>query len=214
MKTKREICGTVFMVLGTLLIALCLLLVLYNRREDEAAREFAIEQLTMIQQSIAQHAHEADSDAGDADTADASETDSSGESDGEMPVEFIDGYGYIGYVSFPSLDLELPVMDMWDVTRLKLAPCRYYGSLQTDDLVVAGHNYRSGFGKLKNLNIGDELLFTDMDGVAYLFRVGEIEVLTSTDVTKMVESKWDFTVFTCASDRSKRLTVRCAKVES
>lgn len=230
MKTKQEIYGTVFMVLGTLLIALCVLLVLHNRKEDEEAREFAIEQLAVIQQTIAQHADEEDSEVGDSDTAgesetgspdqsgtapsDESETAPSDESDGEMPVVFIEGYGYIGYVSFPSLDLELPVMDRWDGTRLKLAPCRYYGSLQTDDLVVAGHNYRSGFGKLRNLNIGDEFSFTDMDGMVYFYRVEEIEVLSAADVTEMVESGWDLSLFTCASDSSRRLTIRCAKVSS
>lgn len=201
MKTKKEIFGTVLIVLGTLLLGLCLLLVIHNLKEDEEATDFASTQLPAIKQFIAQSTDKADVEVTD-------------ENDGDMPVVVIDGYGYIGYVTFPALDLEMPVMDQYDETRLKLAPCRYYGSLKTDDLVVAGHNYRSGFGMLKNLDKGDEVYFTDMNGVVYYYKVEEIEVLHSTEVTKMVDSGWDFSLYTCSYDRSKRLTIRCAKVES
>lgn len=214
MKTKKEICGTVFMVLGTLLLVICLLLVLHNHREDGAAQDFASTQLAMIQQSIFQRVSEAEPDVEDTEAeSDVGDAEAAVESYGKMPVVFIDGYGYIGYVTFPSLDLELPVMDEGDEARLKLAPCRYYGSLQTNDLVIAGHNYRSGFGKMRDLSEGDEVYFTDMDGVIYSYRVEEIETLNSTDVTKMIASGWDFSLYTCNYDGSRRLTIRCAKVE-
>lgn len=199
MKTKKEIFGTVLIVFGTLLLGLCLLLVIHNLKEDEAATDFASLQLPAIKQFIAQSTDEADA---------------VGESDDDMSVVIIDGYGYIGYVTFPSLNLELPVMDQYDETRLELSPCRYYGSLKTDDLVVAGHNYRSGFGMLKNLDKGDEVYFTDVNGVVYSYEVEEIEVLNATEVTKMVDSGWDFSLYTCSYDRSRRLTIRCSKVES
>lgn len=212
MKTKKELCGTVFIVLGTFLIMLCLLLVLHNHREDEESQAFSAAQLSVIKQSAIQRTAGADLDR----ESDARATNTTVESDtdDEMPIVFIEGYGYIGYVTFPSLDLELPVMDELNDTRLKLAPCRYYGSLETNDLVVAGHNYRSGFGKIKNLNKGDEIYFTDMNGDVYTYRVEEIETLSADEVTKMIASGWDFSLYTCAYDRSRRLTIRCAKIES
>ena len=45
-----------------------------------------------------------------------------------MPTKLIDGWLYIGALSFPSLDLELPVMDDWDMEALKYSPCRYAGN--------------------------------------------------------------------------------------
>lgn len=210
MKTKKELFGTVFIVIGTFLIMLCLLLVLHNHREDEESQAFSAAQLSVIKQSAIQRAAETDLDRDSNVRAEAT----GDEIDDEMPIVFIEGYGYIGYVTFPSLDLELPVMDELDDTRLKLAPCRYYGSLQTDDLVVAGHNYRSSFGKIKNLNKGDEIYFTDMNGDVFTYRVEEIETLNASDVTKMVSSGWDFSLYTCAYDRSRRLTIRCSKIES
>ena len=61
--------------------------------------------------------------------------------DPEMTVVEIDGYGYVGVLTIPTLELELPVMSEWDAARLKIAPCRYSGSTKTRDLVIAGHNY-------------------------------------------------------------------------
>ena len=66
----------------------------------------------------------------------------------EMTEVEIDGYAYIGYLSVPKLELELPVMADWDYTRLRIAPCRYTGSIRGEDLVIMAHNYDSHFGRL------------------------------------------------------------------
>ena len=49
----------------------------------------------------------------------------------EMPVEEIEGNGYIGLLEIPALGLSLPVMSEWSYPNLKLAPCRYSGSAYT-----------------------------------------------------------------------------------
>ena len=46
----------------------------------------------------------------------------------EMPMIEIDGQWYIGVLEFPSIGLSLPVMSEWSYSRLKISPCRYYGS--------------------------------------------------------------------------------------
>ena len=45
----------------------------------------------------------------------------------EMATQEIQGYDYIAVLYIPVLELELPVMDQWDYTRLTVAPCRYTG---------------------------------------------------------------------------------------
>ena len=47
----------------------------------------------------------------------------------EMSMVEIDGHYYVGYVSLPTLDLELPVMSEWSYPNMKIAPCRYWGSV-------------------------------------------------------------------------------------
>ncbi|MCR4760867.1 MAG: sortase [Oscillospiraceae bacterium] len=123
----------------------------------------------------------------------------------------LDGYNYIGYLTFPTLGMELPVMDTWDAQRLRRAPCRYYGSAETHDLVIAAHNYRSSFGQCRNLQIGDEICFTDAAGIVHKYLIGEIEIVEPTAVEYMISSDWDLSLYTCTYSGAQRLTVRCTE---
>ena len=48
----------------------------------------------------------------------------------------VDGHEYVGFISLPTLGLELPVMEDWSEAKLKLSPCRYYGSVRGGDMVM------------------------------------------------------------------------------
>ena len=72
-----------------------------------------------------------------------------------MTVVDIDGCGYVGYLAIPALSLQLPVMADCDLTRMRIAPCRQFGSTWTDDIVIAGHNYQKHFGEIQTLRAGD-----------------------------------------------------------
>ena len=130
----------------------------------------------------------------------------------EMTVAEINGYGYVGYLSIPSLGLELPIMSKWDYARLKIAPCRYTGSTKTDDLVLSAHNYSRHFGAIAQLKIGATVIFTDMDGVVSTYEVKEITVLPPTAVEEMTAGIYDLTMFTCTYGGKSRVTVRCDRV--
>ena len=41
-----------------------------------------------------------------------------------MPVINVEGHDYIGCLSIPALDLELPIMSTWNYPKLRIAPCR------------------------------------------------------------------------------------------
>lgn len=121
----------------------------------------------------------------------------------------VDGISYIGYLSIPGLSLELPVISEWSYPALKIAPARYSESSQTHGLIIAGHNYSRHFGKLSTLTVGDPILFTDIHGTIYHFKVSEIQVLSPYDIEGMVSGEWDLTLFTCTYGGAKRVTVRC-----
>ena len=133
--------------------------------------------------------------------------------DPDMTEVMIDGYGYIGYLSIPSLNLELPVMSEWDYARLRISPCRYFGSTKTGNLVIAAHNYTRHFGLLSELSPGNTVYFTDMDGIVTRYTVAEVDVLAPTDVEKMTDGKYELTLFTCTYGGRSRVTVRCDQVE-
>ncbi|MCD8097211.1 MAG: sortase, partial [Lachnospiraceae bacterium] len=138
--------GVLLMILGGLLILAAAALLLYNNWDDARAGSDAQDVLEVLQEN----------------------TDDSGvdipiynqPENGEMDTIEIDGYEYIGTLTIPSLELELPVMSEWSYPGLKIAPGRYTGAVWTDDLVICGHNYTRHFGNLKYLATGDTLYFT------------------------------------------------------
>ena len=195
MTAKR---GTVWINAGLLLIAAALFLSAYNERESHEARDSA-------RQVIAQLCDALPTEAGEPTTLPDVRR--------EMPVKTINGRDYIGVLSIPSLELELPVISQWDYPALKVAPCRYSGSLYQDNLIICAHNYASHFGKLKELQPGDIVLFTDMDEHVVTFQMVERETLNPMDAEGMEAGDWDLTLFTCTIDGQTRVTIRFERVE-
>ena len=118
----------------------------------------------------------------------------------------------MGFLSLPTLELELPVMADWSEAKLKLSPCRYYGSVNGNDLVICAHNYARHFGRLTELKSGDNVLFTDLDGTVTRYAVAEIQVLGPDQVEDMTSGDYPLTLFTCTYGGKSRVTVRCDAV--
>lgn len=125
----------------------------------------------------------------------------------------IDGYAYIGYLSLPDQGLDLPIMADLDKARLKIAPCRYYGTVKGNDLVLAAHNNRH-FGGLKDMSEGERVIFTDMDGEVTYYEVVGLDILASNAVEEMTSGDFDLTLFTCTYGGKSRVTVYCDRVET
>lgn len=87
--------------------------------------------------------------------------------------------------------------------------CRYAGGVDTENLVIAGHNYKRHFGKLTNLRIGDEVALTTMDGTTYRYQVEQVETLDSTAIDEMTAGDYPLTLFTCDYSGQARIAVRC-----
>lgn len=132
----------------------------------------------------------------------------------EMPVKKIDGHDYIGVLEIPKLDLEFPVMSDWTYAKLKLAPCCYQGSIYKGDMVILGHNYTDHFRRFNELEIGDSVIFTDMDSNVFRYEVTSNEILWQNEGIRLLEEgEWDMTLFTCVrGQRQKRITIRCSLI--
>lgn len=191
---RRKIAITL-MTVGIILVGFAMGLLIYNNYENKKAQESAETLVESIRLSIAEN--ELKDEAVDP-------------FDEEMTVKEIDGYGYIGYISIPALNIDLPVMSEWDYGRLKMSPCRYYGSTKTDNLVIAAHNYIVHFKYLGRLVPGDTVIFTDMDAVKHNYKVDSVELLMPTDVDKVKDSGSDLILYTCTYGGAKRITVRCS----
>lgn len=193
----RKKFGIICMICGILLIAASVSLAVYNYEEDLHAAGAAGKVMPDLKQQISERIESKPEELKGSD---------------EMTVAEIDGYGYIGYLSIPSLGLELPVMSDWDYVRLKIAPCLYFGSVKRDNMVIAAHNYAGFFGRCSELKIGDAVLFTDMDGAVYEYKVGDMEVLPPSATEEMIKSRWDLSLYTCTYGGASRVTVRCERV--
>lgn len=124
----------------------------------------------------------------------------------------ISGYDYIGVISIPSLNIKLPIIRETDYDRLAISPCKYYGNITTNDLVLCAHDYVNQFGKISNLKEDDIVIITDVLGNNYVYKVVLTEELNPTDITNMIDSPFDLTLYTCSYGALKRITVRCNRI--
>ena len=192
--------GLLLIAMGVLLIAASMGLYLYNVREDRLAGERArqvVEQMKPSPTPVSM--------------VEATPTPKLPKTN--MPVVEIDGNGYIGYVAIPTLEIELPVMSDWSYEKLNVAPCRHAGATFSEDLVIAAHNYAKHFGGLKDLQNGDSVTFTDMDGDVFNYRVALVETVAPTAVEQVLESEYALVLYTCTYGGKTRVAVFCELIK-
>lgn len=217
--------GTICIVAGLLLIAAALLLTGYNIWDNFRAGRAADEALSQLvplieddpvptQGRMSSETSTPDIGSSEAPSDEIEYPDYVLNPNMDMPVKQIDGNDYIGIISIPAIDRELPVFSEWDYTNLKTAPCRYTGTAYLGNMVICAHNYDIHFGSLKYLSYGDTITFTDMDGNVFTYEVIEIETLDPYAVEEMTTGEWDLTLFTCTVGGATRVTVRCERVLS
>ncbi len=128
-----------------------------------------------------------------------------------MPVVTMDGSEFVAILSIPTLDLEFAVRNEWSKPGAKKSPCRYVGSVYTNDLIICAHNYTSHFGRLNELKQGDPIILVDMNGQVYTYHVVMIDEIGKYDIEGMVSSGYDLSLFTCTIGGKARVTVRCTR---
>lgn len=129
-----------------------------------------------------------------------------------LQVAELDGAYYMGVLTIPALEKILPIQSDWSMEKLKTSPCRYSGTLQGGEFVIAGHNYKKHFSGLSTLSIGESIVFTDLEGKQTFYEVKEIYTVAATDIEGMVNSGYDLSLFTCNYGGKARVTVRCERV--
>ena len=197
--------GTLWLLTGGLLIGAALLLSIYNVYDAKRAEETAVSASKQMKEEL-QKITEVPKSAEIPDYVLYPEL--------EMPVMEIDGEFYIGVLEVPSLELSLPVIgNEWSEAKMKKAPCLYEGSAYMKNMIIVGHNYRSHFSKLKTLEPGTEICFTDAEGNQFAYTMEWVEIIEETDVEAMSAGteEWDLTLFTCTYGGKERYTLRCVE---
>jgi sortase A len=189
----RKWIGVICVFLGVCCILSAVGFVVYNRCEGENAEKTAQSLLEDVQSII------------DEKTPSPEGT--------EMATVKVDNYDCIGILSVPVLNLELPVLTDWSYAKLKKAPCHYYGTYYEKDFVIAAHNYESHFGRLSQLQAGDIVIFTDVNGKAHYYEAVLLETLSKEATLEMIASGFDLSLYTCTPGGANRVTVRCNAIE-
>ena len=210
----RNKVGTFFMILGMALLFGALGLFLYNQSEAETAGQATLQLLPQVIEQI-ENRQETLEDTGSYVPEDLVLPPEYRTPEAlEMTEVVIDGHAYIGFLTIPKLNLELPIMAQWSYDKLKIAPCCYSGSVKGGDFVIMAHNYTQHFGRLSKLVDGDNVFFTDMNGVTTAYTVVGRDVLSPTAVEEMTAGDFDLTLFTCTYDGRSRMSVYCDRTKT
>lgn len=179
-------------LLGLILITISLALYIKNKYDEFNTGKNSSEILNIIEDKI-------------------NDNNDNNDNDSSLVVN-ISGNDYIGVIDIPSINIKLPIMSKTDYDKLAISPCRYYGDIITNDLVICAHDYDNQFGKIVSLKEDDIIIITDISGNNYIYKVVLTEELKPTEVTSMIESSFDLTLYTCTYGALKRITVRCNRV--
>lgn len=195
-----------FILIGSFLITISVSLIISNNYEEINAGKKSKAALDIIKENIDTN-NEININENNINQINNQEEQSK-----EMKITNINGYDYIGTITIPALNLELPIMSEYDYERLMISPCRYYGSIHTNDLIICAHSYKTHFKYIDNLKQKDLIMITDIDGNNYFYEVLEIEILNPDQVSEMINNEFDLTLYTCTNDGQKRITVRCNRI--
>ena len=194
--TKRQKRGCGLVILGMILILLSLFLHVTHEKQDQLAGENArtlLQQLELSRISLEQpEENEALELAVPAVMAEK---------------EYL-GYSMIGTLRVPSVSIELPVLSQWSYELLNVAPCRYFGSIPEGNMILMGHNYKSHFTPLHDVEEGTAVEFEDVNGIVYRYTVAKIEILHKND-GELLPSEYPLTLFTCTRGGQNRVVIRC-----
>ena len=142
-----------------------------------------------------------------------------------------DGYSYytIAKIEIPKLNLNYPIIEGETGSEketeelLKLSPCKLAGPNpnETGNFCVVGHNYRNQrfFSKVPTLEIGEEILITDLTkdvkGNTVKYKIYNKYNVDPEDVScleQKTKGKNEITLITCTDDSRQRVIVKAKEV--
>ncbi len=197
----RRRAGDVLFVLGAAVLAAAFIRGAQTAADDAAAGQASARILTQFYADMERTADEASDGAAD-EAADALPAPPAAAASQAAPE-------CIGALVIPAIALALPVLADWSDGNLELAPCRQFGAPETDDLVIAGHNYRSQFSRLGELCAGDALTLTDREGRSRTYTVAETATVAPDDVAAVQSAAYPLVLYTCTPGAKARVAVFC-----
>ena len=200
MKSKT---GIFLMLAGGAAIIFSLIIIAVNIRLDSQGKKNSENVLNILESEISSYSE---------DENNITYTDGNGLK--KSKTISVDNNYYSGIIDIPEIGIKLPVKSEWNYDNLNISPCLFYNDEKNNRKIIAGHNYSSHFGKLKQLKQGDYIIFTNAENKRVIYKVLQTEILGSTDTDKMLGGDdWNLTLFTCSLSGYERVTVRCIQAD-
>ena len=129
-------------------------------------------------------------------------------------------YNNIGIINIPRLGINYPILETTTEKALKVSVTKFWGGNPNEvgNLCIIGHNYKNSkfFGKLHNIQNGDTVQITDMNGNTLNYSVYDSYIVTPEDTsctTQLTNGKIEVTLITCYYENgnahaTKRLIVK------
>lgn len=129
----------------------------------------------------------------------------------------IDGktYEVIAILNIPKLEIQYPVLSSTSKELLKVSLNKYWGPNPNKEgnFCIVGHNYNDEkfFGKLHNIQNGDEIELTDMTGDTKVYYVYETYIVDPEDTnctSQKTNGETEITLITCTKNFKQRFIVK------
>ena len=188
------------MVTGTVLLLAALFLLLFNWNQDAQTEERTVNILEQLKEQMPAAHTKRDETSG-------------------IPSEMLQTEIAVGTdIDLLPAETALPEPDIFAEYEDEISDTVQevvYWIDSTSNLVIAAHNYSCHFGNISSLNTGDEIIFTDGEGIMHTYSVVNSELIGGRNVPAMEEGSedWDITLFTCNLSGTNRVTVRAALAE-
>ena len=130
------------------------------------------------------------------------------------------GFATVGKIEIPQTGVDIPILNQVTVEGMNNAPCLLYGTgelNQNGNNLIVGHNFRNGtiFSDNKNLNLGDKIYITTLDGNRVEYTIYNKFITTAEDVSYIkrdTNNKPEITLACCTDDDEYRIII-LARIE-
>ena len=127
-----------------------------------------------------------------------------------MPILEINDIDYVALIEIPSLNLSLPVSDVWNSQKLYNSPARFYGSCYDHSLVIGGADNSYQFSFCDKIDNGTVIIVTDMTGTQFSYTVSRVDRSKSAESNWLICRDYDLTLFCRDTLSMEYVAVRCS----
>ena len=125
------------------------------------------------------------------------------------------GYKVVGIIEIPKINIKYPILNKTNDDAMQYSITKFSGGEVNSigNFVVAGHNYLDGsmFGKVKQLEIGDEIKLTDLYNNTLTYEIFDIYSVDPNDTSileSVQENTREVTLITCTKGHVERLITK------